>query len=276
MGGDSATGGLLSLRLRAVTDGRAFHDGVLVAIVVNAVVIGMETSPVLMARHGFWLSGAHLLLQGLFMLEIALRLAACWPRPGTFFRDPWNVFDFTVVALSLLPVAGPFTTVARVARLLRVTRVISAMPDLRLIVATMLCSIPSMGHVILLLGLLLYVYGVLGVNLFARVDPQHWGSLGAACLTLFQILTLEGWVEIQRAVLPAQPPAWLFFGSFIVIAVFVVINLFIAVVINNLERAKTAEEASRDAAHPRRDVLAGIATLQEQLARLEHQLREAP
>ena len=152
-----------------------------------------------------------------------------------------------MVALSVLPVAGPFASVARLAHLLRVTRIVSAMPDLRLIVATMLRSIPSMGHVILLLGLLLYVYGVLGVNLFAEVDPAHWGSLGTALLTLFQMLTLEGWVEILGAVLPARPFAWLFFSSFIVVAVFVVINLFVAVVINNLERATAAEELLRDA-----------------------------
>jgi voltage-gated sodium channel len=256
-----------------MTEQRGFHDGVLAMIVLNAAVMGAETSAEVMARHGWWLLGLNGLVQTLFVLEIAVRVVAHWPTPLRFFRDPWNGFDFTVVALSLLPVAGPVASVARLARLLRVTRLVSAVPDLRLIVATMLRSIPSMGHVILLLGLLLYVYGVLGVNLFAEVDPAHWGSLGTALLTLFQMLTLEGWVEIQGAVLPARPFAWLFFGSFIVVAVFVVINLFIAVVINNLERAKAAEESLRDATSPHRDLLARLEALKAEIERCERGLR---
>jgi len=146
------------------------------------------------------------------------------------------------VALSLLPVSGALTNLARIARILRAARLISSLPDLRLIIGTMLRSIPSMGHVLTLLGLLIYVYGVIGVHLFGKVDPDHWGSLPRAASTLFQILTLEGWVEILAAGRDGHPAAWLFYASFIVIAVFVVINLFVAVVINNLEKTRREEE----------------------------------
>ena len=215
-----------------------FHDLVTGLIVVNAMIIGLETMPRVVAVAGPWLRAADQMLLAFFVVEIALRVAAEWPRPHRFLRSGWNVFDAAVVAAALVPQVGTFATVARLARILRVTRLVSAVPELRLIVGTMLRSVRSMGHVLLLLSLLLYVYGVLGYHMFGAVDPEHWGSLGAAVGTLFQILTLEGWVEIQARSRVASPFAWLFYGSFIVVAVFVVINLFIAVVINNLEAAK--------------------------------------
>jgi voltage-gated sodium channel len=134
-------------------------------IVFAAVLIGVETSETLMARYGPAFDGLELVLQVIFVAEIGIRLLAYWPRLGAFFRG-WNVFDFVVVAASLLPQAGAFAMVARLARLMRVTRLVSVFPELRLIVGTMLRSIPSMGHVIILLGLLLYVYAVLGFYLY--------------------------------------------------------------------------------------------------------------
>jgi len=203
-----------------------------------------------------------------------VRLLAYLPHPLRFFRDGWNLFDFSVAAVSLLPEAGSFATVARLARMLRVTRLVSIVPELRLIISTMLRSIPSMGHVILLLSLLLYVYGVLGFYLFHTHDPTHWGTLGKSVLTLFQILTLEGWVEIQQVVLRSRPWAWLYFASFVVVAVFVVINLFIAVVINNLEVAKAEHQAEQDRESPHQSLLAQVEELRAQLERFERRLRQ--
>ena len=162
---------------------------------------------------------------------------------------------------------------ARLARLLRALRVVSALPELRLIVATMLRSIPSLANVVLLLGLILYVYAVLGVRLFGGADPGHWGTLPRAGLTLFEILTLEGWVDLMDASLAATPWAWIYYVSFVVLAVFVVINLFIAIVINNLEAAKRDERGSADpqTAAPA-DRLAGI---RDELEAIESALRAA-
>ena len=223
---------------RRVADSPRFQHFILAVIIVGAIVIGVETSATLTARYGQIIVVVEMLIQAIFVAEIATRMLAYWPRPAAFFHNGWNVFDFAVVAASLLPQAGAFAVVARLARLLRVTRVVSAFPELRLIVGTMVRSIPSMGHVIVLLSLLLYVYAVIGFHFYREADPAHWGSLGAALLTLFQILTLEGWVEIQDAVLGAYPLAWMYFSSFVLLAVFVVVNLFIAVVINNLESVK--------------------------------------
>ena len=190
-----------------------------------------------------------------------------------FLRDGWNMFDFLVVALSLMPGVGVFATVARIARVLRVARLVSVSPKLRLIVGTMMRSIPSLLHVSLLLGLLLYVYAVVGVNLFSTHDPSHWGSLRAALLTLFQILTLEGWVEVQDAVMAEAPWAWIYFSSFVVVAVFVVVNLFIAVVLNNLdeirEEDRQAALAKEDPLHPKRRFEHHLAAIRAEVDRLE-------
>lgn len=258
---------------RTLARSARFHELVTELIVVNAVVIGLETVPAAVARAGHWLRAIDQALVSFFVLEIGLRVAAEWPRPFRFLRSGWNVFDAVVVAASLVPQVGSFATVARLARILRVTRLVSAVPELRLIVGTMLRSVRSMGHVVLLLGLLLYVYGVLGFHLFREGDPQHWGSLGTAIGTLFQVLTLEGWVEIQAKSRETVPLAWMFYGSFIVIAVFVVINLFIAVVVNNLEAVKVDIAAERQDVNDG-DLLRQTAGLRQRLAELERLLRK--
>ena len=246
---------------RRIVDSPGFQHFILGVIVVGAIVIGVETSATLTARYGAIIVAVEMLIQTIFVVEIAIRVFACWPRPAAFFRNGWNVFDFAVVAASLLPQAGAFAMVARLARLMRVTRLVSAFPELRLIIGTMVRSIPSMGHVIVLLTLLLYVYAVLGFHFFREADPAHWGSLGAALLTLFQMLTLEGWVEIQGAVLDAYPLAWIYFSSFVLVAVFVVVNLFIAVVINNLESVKHEQQVDADRESAHRGLLEAIETV---------------
>jgi voltage-gated sodium channel len=261
---------------RRIADDPRFQYFILGVIVVGAVVIGVETSPTLTARYGAALAALEILIQVIFVVEIAVRILAHWPRPASFFADAWNVFDFSVVAVSLLPQAGAFAIVARLARLLRVTRLVSAFPELRLIIGTMIRSIPSMGHVILLLSILLYVYSVIGFHVFRATDPAHWGSLGRALLTLFQMLTLEGWVDIQAAVLETHPWAWVYFSSFVFVAVFVVVNLFIAVVLNNLESVKLDQQikADRDSTH--HELLQALEAARQHLTDLEHRLRTAP
>jgi voltage-gated sodium channel len=259
---------------RQVASSRWFQNAALAVIVANAVLIGVETSPPLWDRYGGLFNVLNASVQVIFVVEIAVRLLAFGPRAHRFFLDGWNVFDFTIVVLSLLPVAGSFATVARLARLLRALRVVSALPELRLIVGTMLRSIPSLANVIVLLGLILYVYAVVGVHFFAGIDPDNWGSLSRAGLTLFEILTLEGWVDLMNTSLAATGWAWVYYVSFVVLAVFVVINLFIAIVINNLEAAKRDEHGPADA---RTEALAArLAEIRDQLGTIESALRAAP
>lgn len=261
---------------RRVAEGYGFQNFILGVILVTAVIVGLETSDTLVERYGGLFELADLVVQTIFVAEIVIRLVAHWPRLGRFFRDGWNVFDLAVVAASLLPQAGAFAMVARLARLLRVTRLVSAFPELRLIVSTMLRSIPSMGHILMMLGVLLYVYGVLGFYLFREQDPERWGTLGAALLTLSQMLTLEGWVEVQAAVLGELPFAWVYFLSFVFVAVFVVVNLFIAVVLNNLESAKIELQAAEDRRNPHHQLLTTIEEVKARLEELERNLREQP
>jgi voltage-gated sodium channel len=223
----------------------AFQNAVIVLILLNAIVIGMETSVSLMQRWGAAFHLLNVVFQVFFVTEIVVRLMASSPRVGSFFKDGWNVFDFMVVGLSLIPAIGPLTTIARVARLLRVARLVRYSAELRLIISTMLRSIPSIGHIALLMGILIYVYAVAGVHFFSQIDPGKWGNLGRAALTLFEVITLEGWIDFQDRVIAQVPLAWLFFASFIVIAVFVMVNLLVAVVINNMESVK-AEIAPTD------------------------------
>jgi voltage-gated sodium channel len=263
---------------KRLVESRWFQNAVLGLIIVNALVMGLETWPALAARWAGLFRAMNGAVQGAFLVEITLRLVAHGSRPHRFFQNGWNVFDFTVVALSLLPAAGPFATVARLARILRVGRLVSGMPDLRLIIGTMLKSIPSMGHVVMLLSLLIYVYGVTGHHLFGAVDPDHWGTLGRAAQTLFFVITLEGWIEIMKASEPATPWAWVYYVSFIIIAVFVVTNLFIAVVINNLEKVRS-EEASASGEPPPVDehqLLAEVRALGARIDRLSEAVNAPP
>lgn len=258
---------------RRVSGSGVFQAFIVVVIVVNAILVGLETSPELVARYQTVFGQLNVAIITIFVVELTIRMVAYFPRPQRFFRDGWNLFDFVIVALSLLPSVGSFATVARVARLLRVLRILSVFPDLRLIVGTMLRSLSSMGSVIILLALVVYVYAVLGYNLFAPVDPSHWGDLGLSVRTLFEVLTLEGWLELQAAVLPAVPGAWLFFASYVLLAVFIVVNLFIAVVLNNLESVK-AEHAAEALEGDDADLLRRIEHLRADLGDLEALLRQ--
>ena len=250
-----------------------FQDVIIGVIILNAVILGLETSPRITQSVGGWLRALNWIIQATFVFEIAVRILARCPRPAAFFRGGWNVFDFVVVAVAFLPASGGFATIGRLLRLLRVTRLVSVFPQLRLIINTMLLSIPSMGHVVLLLSLLLYVYGIAGVYMFREADPAHWGTLGAALLSLFQVVTLEGWTDLQSGLLPERPWAWVYFASFIVVAVFVVINLFIAVVINHLEKAREKEQQIADASSPEHEVLARVAALRREIEELDATLR---
>ncbi|MDH3380184.1 MAG: ion transporter [Gammaproteobacteria bacterium] len=217
----------------------AWFDRLIVGLIVfNAIVLGMETHPPLEQRFGVWMELCNRLILAMFVLEAIIKITAVAPRLRDYFGNGWNVFDFSVVLLSLMPATGDFAMIARLVRLLRVMRLISALPELRLIVATLVRSLPGLGHVVILLILIFYIYAVAGYHLLHEHDPVHWRSLGISLLTLFRVLTLEDWTDVMYAAMAMNPMMWIYFVSFVVIATFVVINLFIAVVINNLEEAK--------------------------------------
>ena len=256
-----------------VVESRAFRAGIIALIILNGIVIGAATSDSVVDHAGEWLRRLDDIILWIFVAEVILKLSAVWPHPSRYFRDPWNDFDFAVVALSLIPATGQFATVARLLRLLRVMRLISAIPELRLIVSTLLRSLPSMGHVVLLMSIVFYIYGVAGYHIFHDHDPQHWGTLGLALLTLFRVVTLEDWTDVMYTAMDLHPLAWIYFVSFVVVGTFVIINLFIAVVLNNLEASKRKQRQSLPASPE--ELLVELRELKESAARIEERLRNS-
>ena len=205
---------------------------VLALIVLNAVVLGLETSDALMARHGAWLQLLDQAMLTVFVLEIGLRLMAL---RGAFFRDPWSVFDFAVVAIALIPASGPFA-VLRALRVLRVLRVLTLVPSMRRVVGGLLAALPGLGSIAMVLLLVYYVFGVIATQVFGDRFPDWFGTLGRSLYTLFQVMTLESWsMGIVRPLMEVFPYAWTFFIPFILVATFTMLNLFIGVIVSAMQ-----------------------------------------
>ena len=216
----------------------AFNILIIAMILITALGLGLETSPTVHGRFGNAIQWVYHVALAIFVLEAAIKLTAVAPRFERYFRDGWNLFDFVILVLAFLPEAGEFALIARLARLLRVLRVVTVIPQLRLIVSTLIRSLPGLANVGLLMSAVFYVYAIAGVHLFRDHDPTHWRSLGIALLSLFRVMTLEDWTDIMYVAMELHPMAWLFFVSFVLLAAVIMINLVIAVVINNLHDAR--------------------------------------
>ncbi|WP_414664453.1 ion transporter [Horticoccus sp. 23ND18S-11] len=265
----------------------AFQRSVLALILLAGLLVGLETHAGLVARFGDLLHAVDRVVLVLFVVELVVRIGACGAQVWRFFRDPWNVFDFAIVAVCVLPIQAEYSAVLRLARVLRVLRLITAVPRLQLLVTALLRSLPSMSYVALLLCVLFYVYAVLGVGLFGRADPAHFGSLGASGLTLFQIVTLEGWAEIMREQLAAGASPTLtiaYFVSFILLGTMITLNLLIGVIVTGMDEARREMEddererhrAATGAPTPADDVAAlsrQVEALQTSLAALQRRLK---
>jgi voltage-gated sodium channel len=217
---------------------------VVAAILVNALVLGLETSDALMAGWGGLLTGIDRLCLFLFVAELLAKLFA---QRGGFFRSGWNCFDLFVIGIALVPGAGPWA-VLRSLRVLRVLRLLSVVPSLRKVVAAFLHAIPGLGGVSALLGILLYTSAVLATNLFGDDYPEWFGGLGRSLFTLFQILTLEGWADMVRVIMKTHPWAPAFFLPFILTATFTALNLFIGVIVSAMQELAMAPERKAPAA----------------------------
>ncbi len=238
-------------------------------ILVNAVILGLETSPSVMAGWGAWLLAADRAILAVFVVEISLRLVV---HRLAYFRDAWNVFDFVVVVIALVPAAGPLA-VLRALRVLRVLRLITLIPSMRRVVGGLLSALPGLGSVGAIIGIIFYVSAVIATKLFAADFPLLFGDLGRSAFTLFQVMTLEGWaMEVVRPVMAVFPLAWIFFLLFILASTFTLLNLFIAVIVNAIQ-----QEHLDDASVPQpANVLPTdreIARLRLELAALRNELR---
>lgn len=257
-----------------VVEQRMFEYFIIGIILLSAVLIGLETSEEMLAAYGHWIVWGNRLVLGIFIIEAALKIYAVAPRLKLYFGNGWNLFDFTIIVLALLPSTGELAMLARLARLLRVLRLISAIPELRLIVATLMRSIPSMGNIMLLMGVIFYIYAVAGQQLFHEHDPVHWRNLGISLLTLFRIVTLEDWTDVMYTAMEMNVYSWIYFVSFVVLGTFVIINLFIAVVINNLDEAKQERLASLRQPPSREGLMKELEQTQAALQKLQKQLHD--
>jgi voltage-gated sodium channel len=256
-----------------LVESKPFRAFILVVILLAGVLAGLETSATLRARYGAPLRTLDAIVIGIFVVEIALKLVARGRRPLEFFRDGWNVFDFLVVALCLLPVGGPFAAVLRLARVLRLLRLFTALPKLQLLVGGLLKSLSSMGYVSLLLALLFYIYAVAGVHWFGQADEADFRTLPAALVTLCRVVTLDDWGDIFNRVIEHAPPfkVAVYFISFILFGTMIILNLFIGIILNSMSEMHAEIEARDRARHVAER---GAATVEDELRLLERQARE--
>ncbi|MQA80891.1 MAG: ion transporter [Streptosporangiales bacterium] len=216
---------------REVVESGRFQRLVLGVIFVNAVSLGLSTSPVLSDRYGIALRVVEIAVLVAFGLEMVLRLYA---GGRTFFRDPWNWFDLIIVCLALLPMTS-FFSVMRVLRVLRLARIVSVIPSLRRVIAALLSAVPGIGSIIVMLMVALYSGAILGVQLFRSVAPEYFGSLDRSLFTMFEIMTLENWPAIAEPIVQERAAAWVFFVGYIVITAFILLNLLIGVIVSAME-----------------------------------------
>lgn len=248
-------------------------------IILNAIVLGLETSDSIQARFGTWLALVNQVVLVAFVAEIATKLVALG---GRFFRSGWNVFDFLLVAIALAPSSGALS-ILRSLRILRVLRLLSTVKRLRVLVESLIQALPSIGWTAGLMLLLFYIFGVMGVELFGESFPEWFGTLGASTYTLFQVMTLESWsMGISRPIMAVYPYAWVYFVPFVLLSSFMVLNLFIAIIVSATQevhdndlRAERAD-AEQLAEAERQEMLQLMRNMQQQLDQLQQQILHKP
>jgi voltage-gated sodium channel len=253
-------------RLAATIEAPHAQSLIITLILVNAVILGLETSPTVMANWGGLLMRLDQAILAVFVIELVIRLIAHGWR---FFRDPWSVFDFIVITIALLPASGPFA-VLRALRVLRVLRLLTMGPNMRRVVGGLLKAIPGLASVFGIISIIFYVAAVIATKLFGRQFPDWFGTLGSSAYTLFQVMTLESWsMGIVRPVMEVFPQAWLFFVVFILISTFTMLNLFIAVIVNAIQAEHDIEIRDKEASAPSAE-----AQLHEEIRAMRNELQE--
>ncbi|MEM7600317.1 MAG: ion transporter [Verrucomicrobiota bacterium] len=205
---------------------------VLIAILINAVSLGLYIDPTLLEHLDPLWRTIDLVCLVIFVVEIVIKLMVYRQH---FFRNGWNVFDFVVVAIALVPGNGALS-VLRTLRVLRVLRVLTVVPSLRRVVAAFIHAIPGLGSVVAVMAIFFYAAAVMAVGFFGETFPDWFGSIGKSLFTLFQIMTLESWsMGIVRPVMESHPAAWAFFVPFIILATFTILNLFIGIIVSTMQ-----------------------------------------
>ena len=285
--------------LKKVANAKWFTQFVTAVILLAGVIVGLETYASVVEKYATILDLLNHLILGIFTIEVVVKMGAEGSMPWRYFRDPWNVFDFLIVAAAYLPVDAQFITVLRLARVLRVLKLVRALPKLQILVSALLKSIPSMGYVSLLLLLLFYLFAVTGTFLFSTNDPIHFENLQLSMLTLFRVVTLEDWTDVMyiqmygcdgygyggNEHLCTSPNAYpvfgaVFFVAFVLIGTMIVLNLFVGVIMTGMDEAQREQDLAREledrpasVQSDLRELLKQTAQLQANLERLQAQLK---
>ncbi len=238
-------------RMEDFFESKGFQSVITTVIILNSILIGLETSEEVVLRFGRLIDLFDKVILWVFVAEIVLKI---WAYRFRFFRDPWNNFDFLIVAIALIPTAGAFS-IFRALRIIRTLRLLKSIPRLRLIIESLVKSFPSIGWIVVLLFIVFYIYSVVGVNLFGEAYPVYFGDIPKSFFTLFQIMTLESWSSaIARPVMDGVPYSGIYFITFILIATYTTLNIFIAIVVNtmnevSLSNLQAEEEHIKDYVH---------------------------
>lgn len=258
-------------KLANLIKSRRFEWAIIVLVVINALILGLETYPSVMDRVGPLLKSLDVVILAVFVVELAIRL---FVHRSRFFHDPWRVFDLIVVGIALIPASAGFT-VLRAFRVLRILRLLSVIPSLKKVVTGLVTALPGMGSIVVLMLLVFYVFSVMATGLFGSAFPQWFGSLGQSSYSLFQIMTLESWsMGIVRPVMETFPWAWAFFIPFIMSTTFTVLNLFIGIIVSAMqaEHDQIAAEDRSQLHSEQGEILQEVKALRSELAALRKKM----
>lgn len=243
-----------------------FTNTVLFLIFINSITIGLETYPGIFKEYQNWF----VLIEGFFLwfftIEIILRIIAHRPMLH-FFKNGWNIFDFIIIGGVLIFSGTHYISALRILRVLRVMRTVSVSPSLQRLTTALLRTVPAMANILLLLAIVFYVFAVIGVILYRDLAPEYFGSLHLSMVTLFQVVTLESWASgVFRPIFEEDPWSWIYFISFILIGTFIVLNLFVGEIVNNVQKVNEMYEAKKKEKEGKKEVdhemlLKGIAEL---------------
>lgn len=227
-------------KVKSIVEHKYVQGAIIALIIINAITIGLDADGKIHLVLGDYFNHLDNFILLVFVIELVLKL---YVYRWSFFKDSWNVFDFIIIVFSLLPESGVFSVV-RTLRILRTLRLLKKIPKLRMIIDALIASIPSIGWITVLLGLIFYIFAVIGTSLFGQAYPDWFGSMSKTAYTLFQIMTLESWsMGIARPVMEKFPYAYLFFIPFILVATYTTLNIFIAIVVNAMNKIYELEQS---------------------------------
>ncbi len=252
--------------IKRLIESSIFKNVIMGLIIVNGITMGLETSKNLANNYALYFDLFNLFVISIFTIEVSLRI---YIHRTSFFKDPWSIFDFSIVAISLVPLSAGFE-IFRVLRVLRLFRLVSAVPQMKKIMTALMAVIPGIASIAGLLSLFFYVFSIMATQLFGEKFPQWFGTLGESFYSLFQIMTLESWsMGIVRPIMEEFPYAWVFFVPFIFVATFIIVNLIIAIVVDAMNEMKESEEE-----HIIEEIHSGESATQLELKNLRNEIKE--